>query len=510
MSEESAVTVKVDADLSSATKKTEEATDIIRKGFDSVGEASEKLFTYFFDAIGELSKKLAEVMADTDSQTKKASDSISKSNKADSQTKEKGEPSRGEKDDNKKGGENSSTEDNSVKKDKKSDKDDKNNTKNISEIYGSQLEKRTHVGGLGKTVSDVAESIDNVFYSYLSGTKDFSSVFTEGVKKISAVARNSSMSHMIVEELNDFDKKLVKKYDLGKEADKDSKEDSSKGGDETSKKDDADASKNNKTENGDKEKKKDKKSNTGLGKYGELFGGKLEALTGLKGGKSFGAESFSAFGKSMTDMLTKTKSFKQAMKSMYQEIRESFVKNMVVEPLREWMKSLTTMLAKKLAFLTTDTTATATAATTNATTKTTEATTVGSANIMEGATGALAAMSSIPYVGPALAIAAVGAILAAGSRIMGSVASASGGYDIPAGVNPMTQLHEQEMVLPAHIANPLRSMIASGGDSSSAGSGDTHVHISAVDARSVKRLFRDNGRVITDAVKCAVKDGYRA
>ena len=55
--------------------------------------------------------------------------------------------------------------------------------------------------------------------------------------------------------------------------------------------------------------------------------------------------------------------------------------------------------------------------------------------------GAIAAISPIPFVGPFLApgIAAE----------MAALASAAGGYDIPAGVNPLTQLHAQEMVLPA-------------------------------------------------------------
>ncbi len=44
-----------------------------------------------------------------------------------------------------------------------------------------------------------------------------------------------------------------------------------------------------------------------------------------------------------------------------------------------------------------------------------------------------------------------------------STASAAGGYDIPSGVNPMTQLHEEEMVLPAKYANAIRDMSGGGG-----------------------------------------------
>ena len=43
-----------------------------------------------------------------------------------------------------------------------------------------------------------------------------------------------------------------------------------------------------------------------------------------------------------------------------------------------------------------------------------------------------------------------------------SIASARDGYDIPAGVNPMTQLHEKEMVLPQAQANVIRDLAKSG------------------------------------------------
>ncbi|QZA80864.1 phage tail length tape measure family protein [Deefgea piscis] len=49
----------------------------------------------------------------------------------------------------------------------------------------------------------------------------------------------------------------------------------------------------------------------------------------------------------------------------------------------------------------------------------------------------------------------------------GFVPSASRGFDIPSGVNPLTQLHEEEVVLPAYIANPMRDMFKNGGTQSS-------------------------------------------
>jgi hypothetical protein len=83
----------------------------------------------------------------------------------------------------------------------------------------------------------------------------------------------------------------------------------------------------------------------------------------------------------------------------------------------------------------------------------------------------------------------------------GALASASGGYDI-GNENPLTQLHAQEMVLPASIATPLRGMIAAnsngagGGSGGSSGGGDTYnMAINALDSRSLKRTMNNPGNV---------------
>lgn len=95
-------------------------------------------------------------------------------------------------------------------------------------------------------------------------------------------------------------------------------------------------------------------------------------------------------------------------------------------------------------------------------------------NIMANAWAAMAAawqaMVGIPVIGPVLAVAAAATAFAGVAAIAGRVASAEGGYDIPAGVNPMTQLHEKEMVLPAKHADVIRDM-ADGGGGGMAGGG---------------------------------------
>ncbi|MEO8313239.1 MAG: hypothetical protein ABI645_00460 [Pseudomonadota bacterium] len=80
-------------------------------------------------------------------------------------------------------------------------------------------------------------------------------------------------------------------------------------------------------------------------------------------------------------------------------------------------------------------------------------------NAYRAAAGAYASVVGIPYVGPILAPAA--AAVAFGSVM--AFASAKGGYDIPTGVNPITQLHSREMVLPEKQADAVRAMADGGG-----------------------------------------------
>ncbi|AEK63186.1 phage tail tape measure protein [Collimonas fungivorans] len=93
---------------------------------------------------------------------------------------------------------------------------------------------------------------------------------------------------------------------------------------------------------------------------------------------------------------------------------------------------------------------------------------------------AFASTAAIPIVGPVLAPAAAatatavaeGFAAAAIASATLSVASARDGFDIPAGVNPLTQLHEKEMVLPQQQANVIRDLAKnSSTDSEKVGSG---------------------------------------
>lgn len=122
------------------------------------------------------------------------------------------------------------------------------------------------------------------------------------------------------------------------------------------------------------------------------------------------------------------------------------------------------------------------------------------------------AISAIPYVGPflapAVALATGAAIFAIGSQI----ASAEGGYDIGPHDNPMTQLHANEMVLPAPIANTVRNAVAAdgsgGGGIGGSGGGDMHAHYHAAPGESPSSILA-NKATLAKMIKQLAREGYR-
>lgn len=196
----------------------------------------------------------------------------------------------------------------------------------------------------------------------------------------------------------------------------------------------------------------------------------------------------SSFANALTSMLNKTQTFKQAMSGLFKSIFDSFISEMVAKPLAEFAMGLLkqSALYKTLAGVkaATDTTSVATQLATQKA--------LGIAGVMSNAaiaaTAAMASVAAIPLTGWEMA---PGVGTSTYGKAMAFMPSASGGYDIPAGVNPVTQLHQQEMVLPAHLANPLRDALTGG----NMGGGD-QFHIHAVDTAGMERLLRDNGHIL--------------
>lgn len=114
---------------------------------------------------------------------------------------------------------------------------------------------------------------------------------------------------------------------------------------------------------------------------------------------------------------------------------------------------------------------------------------------------AAAAMAGIPIVGPALAAAAMAETSALVLSSMLPLAAASGGFDI-GNFNPVTQLHAKEMVLPAYLAERVRNMTEMPTQPT-----NVQVVISAVDSKSVERLFNDNQGALIQSIRTAVRNG---
>ncbi len=93
--------------------------------------------------------------------------------------------------------------------------------------------------------------------------------------------------------------------------------------------------------------------------------------------------------------------------------------------------------------------------------------------------------------------AAMAASGAAGASV--TIPSAAGGWDIPAGVNPITQLHQREMVLTADIADRVRAM-ASGGSQPGAQADYGRLQLDLGGGESVEVLAK---RAVADALYTA-------
>jgi hypothetical protein len=174
----------------------------------------------------------------------------------------------------------------------------------------------------------------------------------------------------------------------------------------------------------------------------------------------------SSIDQNFASMLTRAQSFQQAMAGISKNVGLTMVSEMVTKPFAQWVAGWIRKLAMNLGFLGTETAQHAAAAVTGATITAASGTAQIATNAAVAGSGAAASQASIPYIGPILAVAAMAAIFAAVSGMSKSVKSASQGFDIPKGMNPMTQLHEEEMVIPAKYANGLRDLI----NSNSAGS----------------------------------------
>lgn len=96
------------------------------------------------------------------------------------------------------------------------------------------------------------------------------------------------------------------------------------------------------------------------------------------------------------------------------------------------------------------------------------------------------------------------------SSFSGPSYSAAGGFDVPAGVNPKTQLHQREMVLPEEQADVIRSLSGTGkGAGGSVGPISVHVDASGSSVEGDGQKANDLGRMIGNAVRSVLVQEMR-
>lgn len=219
---------------------------------------------------------------------------------------------------------------------------------------------------------------------------------------------------------------------------------------------------------------------------------------------------------------TKSISFKQALFQIGDQIVYKFF-DMGMQILTNWIM---TQLGMKGAALATDaiitgskTAATATQTAVGAAAATTE---VGQ-HAAVAAAGAYKSTVVIPFIGPVAAPAAAALALAAVLGFGAMIASAEGGWGKVPKDGMITELHKDEMVLPAWIANPLRDSVV--GPKASSGpmmnrafntgavtrqsamrGGDTF-NIHAIDVQSSLQFLMKNKHGVSRSMKRSFREG---
>lgn len=245
-------------------------------------------------------------------------------------------------------------------------------------------------------------------------------------------------------------------------------------------------------------------------------------------------------------MWTHSSSFKSAMIQMADQLVFKF-RDMGLKMVEDWIVSLFTRKAATQSVMAAEVGATKTAeaiksssAIAGAATSTSATAAAGTANITtsaaEAAAGAYKSTVVIPFIGPIAAPAAAALALAAVLGF-GALISARGGQGRVPYDGQMTELHKDEMVLPAHIANPLRDSLSrisphrdksslsplvrysspaaatSPVDSSPPSARPISISISAIDTQSgvdfIMKHKRDVGRAVDEAIRKGLRSSSR-
>lgn len=216
----------------------------------------------------------------------------------------------------------------------------------------------------------------------------------------------------------------------------------------------------------------------------------------------------SLWDKGLQAMMNGTLTWRNAIRAIWADMTRWFVVEVVGKEVREWIVGKAKMLAVKLGFLKADEAIETAASAKKVATKVAETVPVVTSNAAQAGSNAATAVAGTPGVGPFLAMAAMAMVFAG---VMGLLnrKSAARGYDIPKGLNPLTQLHEEEMVLPKQYANVIRGLAASGGGDEAPRGGDTYNwHVTTPDPRAFRDFLKANSHTLVPALQ-AVKRNFQ-
>ena len=134
-----------------------------------------------------------------------------------------------------------------------------------------------------------------------------------------------------------------------------------------------------------------------------------------------------SFGGALNGMITGAQTWRSAMASLFQQVADAFLQQIVIQPFQQWIAMQAQMLALKLGFIQQEQTVDAAASAAKVAQKTTETTAVVSMDAAKAGAGAAASQASVPIVGPGLAIAAMVAMVAAVMALLGGIKKFAGG-----------------------------------------------------------------------------------
>lgn len=194
---------------------------------------------------------------------------------------------------------------------------------------------------------------------------------------------------------------------------------------------------------------------------------------------------------STTAMLTQQATAMESLKGLWRSTSSTFVDEMISKPLAAWITGQARMTLATILGINTRTAAEATGAAAAEGLTAASVIKIIAMKAWQAAASVYASIAAIPVIGPVLAPVMAGVAVGAVMAMASNVFSAAGGFDIPAGVNPMVQAHAKEMILPAKYADVIRGLADGGGGG---GGGDTFAPvIHAMDGKSVQAFFRGPG-----------------